>query len=395
MPTFLDRPATAQAGLSLTILEGVFCTSARNCWAVGEREASSGTTVLNQMLHWNGRSWHEASVPNPAGTGSGAFNYLFAVRCLNAANCWTVGEYSRNDGISVLGQALHWNGRRWSRVPTPNPAGTKAGGNNELFDVTCVTSANCWSVGDFGTPFSTHQKLLNLVVHWNGKRWSRVRLANPGGTKATQVNSLYAVRCGSARNCNAVGQYGTTPGGTLFNEAFHWNGKRWSHTHTPNPGGSSSGRFNQIAALACGSSSNCWGAGSYGTNEPTLTSRNQILHWNGKKWTKVTAPNPTIGDDNALYGATCSSTTNCWAVGSSLMSLGATLNETLHWNGKKWSSVTTPSPGGQISELFGVRCTSRSNCWAVGLKLTTVDDYRNQILHWNGKKWSVHAAPGS
>jgi len=405
LPGGLQRPATAQAGLSLTFLFGVFCTSARNCWAVGEREAPSGMAVLNQMLHWNGRSWREASVPNPGGTSSLAENYLYAVRCLRAASCWAVGEYSRNDGLTVLTQALHWNGRKWSRVPTPNPGGTGTRDNSELFDVTCVTSASCWSVGDFGTVYtSPHQKLLNLVLRWNGRKWSRVRLANPGGTTSNRLNELFGVRCGSSRNCNAVGDYGTGPGSTnrLFNQAFHWNGRKWSLTRTPNPGGSSPAKFSETDGLGCGSATNCWSAGAYGTFESGLTepmtALNQILHWNGRKWTKATAPNPAgtaSGDVNELTFATCSSTRNCWAVGGYGKSILATRNQTLHWNGRKWSFVHAPSPGTQISLLDGARCTSTRNCWAVGFKLSTPDVYRNVILHWNGRKWSVYPAPGS
>ena len=402
LPADLRRPATAQAGISITSLDGVYCTSVSNCWAVGEREASSGAAQLNQVLHWNGTSWGNTPVPNPAGSAANALNELFAVRCLTAKNCWTVGEDSKNGGVTTLNQALHWNGKKWSLVRTPNPAGTKHNDNNESFDVTCVSAANCWIVGDFGTPSSVtgHQKLLNQVLHWNGKRWSRVFLANPGGTSMNHVNSLFSVRCGSASNCNAAGEEGTTRASTNkeYNEAFHWNGKRWSQVRTPDPGPAGSGRYSQIDALACGSATSCWGAGSYGSNDPTLTSHNEILRWNGKKWTRVLLFTP-VTSDNQLIGATCASTRNCWAVGSDFTGTGATVNESLHWNGKQWSAVFMPSPGGttngDLSTLLGVRCAAQNNCWAVGYKLAGPDGFRNEILHWNGTVWSVHSAPGS
>jgi len=48
----------------------------------------------------------------------------------------------------------------------------------------------------------------------------------------------------------------------------------------------------------------------------------------------------------------------------------------------------TPSVAFSATYLQGVYCTSRSNCWAVGLHYTA-NAIVNQVLHWNGKKWSV------
>ena len=71
------------------------------------------------------------------------------------------------------------------------------------------------------------------------------------------------------------------------------------------------------------------------------------------------------------------------------------MNEALHWNGTAWSKVSTPDPGGSAdgdtSFLYGVRCTSRTNCWAVGLAQPSGESYGNQLVHWNGVKWSAAA----
>jgi hypothetical protein len=67
-------------------------------------------------------------------------------------------------------------------------------------------------------------------------------------------------------------------------------------------------------------------------------------------------------------------------------------NEALHWNGRRWSLVKTPNPGGttlnRSNVLLGVRCTSASSCWAVG-KQSTGGNFHQEILFWNGGKWSV------
>ena len=108
--------------------------------------------------------------------------------------------------------------------------------------------------------------MLNQVLHWNGKRWSRVRTPNPAGIGAGRINELFAVRCGSASSCNAGGTDGTGSGTSSFrqfNQVLHWNGSKWLLVRTPQPGSMSRGSFREVNALACGSSTNCWGAGNF------------------------------------------------------------------------------------------------------------------------------------
>jgi hypothetical protein len=372
-------------------LHGVFCTSSKNCWAVGESQ--EGGSQTNQMLHWNGKRWRGASVPNPAGTTALAINMLAAVRCVDAKDCWAVGASSK-DGVTFAAVALHWNGKKWTRVTTPQPGGSSSGDVTSLSDSTCLSAKNCWAVGAYGTESQiTH--LSNLVLHWNGKRWSQTPHVPNTSMAGHRFNFLDAIRCLSASNCVAVGEIVLAISSTSFavlNEALHWNGKHWTKQVTPNPGGTSSEDVSQFFALACGSSTSCWGVGSYGNAVSTL---NEILHWNGKKWTKSTVPNPNgtgVGALNQLNGATCSSSRDCWAVGDYGLD-GARVNEALHWNGRKWSQVGAPNAAGSamdaVNILYAVRCASARDCWAVGTSEIPDHQLQNEILHWNGKRWSV------
>jgi hypothetical protein len=392
-------PATAAASVGLvSFLDGVFCTSRTRCWAVGGQAAGAGMGIANQVLRWNGTRWRKVSVPNPGGTGADSVSELFAVRCVAAANCWAVGE--RSGGGALLNEALHWNGKKWTTVRTPDPGGKGSGSISELEDSTCVTSADCWAVGDFGSGTEgPTEKRINQVLHWNGKKWTRLRVVNPGGTRTGHVNTLYSVRCLSANDCTAAGDYGTTSAsGVLRNQALHWNGKKWSQVNTANPGGTKPGGLNEVFALGCAAADNCWATGSYGSTSPPGTNLNEILHWNGTKWAKTATPNPDgtkTGKGNELDAATCVSSANCWAVGnygSTMVGDGVGRNEALHWNGRKWAKVKTPNPAGtatgDINELLGVRCSAPGNCWAVGILESLTNGVRDEILHWNGKKWS-------
>ena len=53
--------------------------------------------------------------------------------------------------------------------------------------------------------------------------------------------------------CFAVGYYGTT-GSSLVqrNQVLHWNGRTWSRQHTPDPGGTATTHENELLAVGCG-----------------------------------------------------------------------------------------------------------------------------------------------
>jgi hypothetical protein len=389
-------PAGATVDPSFSALSGVYCTAASNCWAVGER--SRGSADVNEILHWKGSGWRNHAVPSPGGTAVNHVSQLFAVRCLTARSCWAVGEYQNGNG-AIFSQALRWNGTKWSVVATPQPGGHHSGDVTELFDVTCTSSANCWAVGDYGNftgNISNLVKLANETLRWNGTKWSRVTSPDPAGTATGRVNSLFGVRCISSTNCNAVGDYANGTDNTtavMRNEALHWNGTKWSQAHTPNPGGSAAGHYSSLDAVGC-VPSNCWAVGTYGVHTTaTTTNSGEALHWNGKRWSRWGVPSRP---GNSLIGVMCVTKSYCWAVGVYTVGL-AYVNEAVHWNGSKWSEVTTPDPAGtatgEINTLISIRCVSRTSCWAVGLAGTETTGLHNEILHWNGSKWSVKPAP--
>ena len=42
-----------------------------------------------------------------------------------------------------------------------------------------------------------------------------------------------------------------------------------------------------------------------------------------------------------------------------------------------------------LSQLFGVRCVTAADCWAVGNQVDGGGAFHDMILHWNGMTWSV------
>jgi hypothetical protein len=102
---------------------------------------------------------------------------------------------------------------------------------------------------------------------------------------------------------------------------------------------------------------------------------------------------PSVGLLGFLDGVFCTTRTRCWAVGGQAGAGGVSIaNQVLRWNGTTWTAVRTPNPGGKgngkVSELEDSTCVTSADCWAVGVLESLTNGIRDQILHWNGKKWS-------
>jgi len=320
-------------------LSSVAVLSPCDVWAVGLD--LSGGAYQTLIEHWNGSSWAQVDSPDP---GSGN-NYLKSVRAASASSIWAVG--SASDGTSSKTLIEHWNGTAWQTVPSPSPGSSF----NELNGVRVVSASDAWAVGAYGDGNGTHRQ--TLVLHWNGATWTQVASPDPGGSG--NDNYLFAVAATSHSDALAVGEIVTSTG--IQTLALHWNGTRWAQVVSPNPG-----TLSELFGVGATSASNAWAVGEVttGTTEQTL-----VLHWNGHTWARVTSPNPGgQAHDNTLDAVAVTSISSAWAVGTYETGTGQS-NIVLHWNGRTWAHVNSPSPGTQ-NGLFGVAATSASNVWAVG-----------------------------
>jgi hypothetical protein len=190
---------------------------------------------------------------------------------------------------------------------------------------------------------------------------------------------LVGVSCTSRSGCTATGMASTRSGKNMKTLAERWNGTTWAVQPTPTPtsrtllGGTLSG------GVSCTSSTACLADGfSYSKNGVRLLGEG----WNGHTWTAQPEATPVVAAEPG--GIACIWARDCMAVGSRLS--GKTLAE--HWNGRKWSALTTRHDG----ELVGVACPGTGNCTAVG----TNSGGKALAAHWNGKAWSDQstASPG-
>ena len=328
-----------------SILLGVTCVSASDCWAVGY--SFNGANYQTLAERWDGTSWAVVTSANASTTQN---NVLYGVTCVSASDCWAVGyAVSHNDaGYTYQTLVERWNGTSWAVATSPNPPGL---GPSILYGVTCVTTSNCWAVG-YSSNVIHYQ---TLVERWDGTSWAIVTSAN---TLPTQDNVLNGVTCVSALDCWAIGYYSN---GSVYQTLVErWNGTSWAIVTSPN---TSATQNDVLNGVTCASASDCWAVGYYhnGSNYQTLTEQ-----WNGTSWAIVTSPNTSATQDNVLLGVTCVSASDCWAVGESYN--GTAVRTVIEqWDGTSWVIVTSPNTSAtQNNILSGVTCVSASECWAVG-----------------------------
>jgi hypothetical protein len=262
----------------------------------------------------------------------------------------------------------------WTGGQPANP--NNIGSGDSLSAVAMLSACDVWTVGDRGSR-------TTLIEHWTGgSSWTVVPSPDPG----SGFNSLTSIRGVSPTDIWAVGSYSNPDGSTIKGLILHWNGIRWLQSPSPNPG-----NFTQLTGVRAVSANDAWAVGTVATDHVSQT---LILHWDGTRWTQSPSPSPGIGSID-LTGVTATSATDAWAVGDYVSeSQNLTLlTLILHWDGKSWKQVPSPSPGPVgLTQLTSVDATSPTDAWAVGFFPDGTNN-QNLILHWDGKIWTQTPSP--
>ena len=326
-------------------LLAVGASSASDAWTVGYYANSTNSTYFSLAEHWNGSGWAVVPTPNPFGTE----NILTAVADLSSANAWAVGySVDTSNYYNPVYQPLieHWNGTGWSAVP----AATDSNGSVDVLNgVAAVSATDAWAVGNHFD--ATIGGDAGLIEHWDGSRWSIVpspasasslrsvavisasdvwAAGETGGQPVFEhwdgkawtaffgplVSAGYVAAIGitavSASDVWAVGTTRETVRGAPYQTlSEHWNGHKWSIVPSPDPV-TGNNVFLQAAAI---SSSDVWAVGyDYGS---TGGASPLLANWDGAKWNTVRAPVPGGTQYNELAAVAALSTGTVWAVGRS------------------------------------------------------------------------------
>jgi hypothetical protein len=234
------------------------------------------------------------------------------------SSIWVFGT-GEHGGRFVFPVARHWNGRRWSQVKLP-----KAVNNSGMSCAGASSPANVWAFAG-GDPSIARipRKIPALRV-----RAARLTVAEDfPGTFVT--------------GCNVVGSgdvwvFGGAEDGI---GTWHLTGSHWAERNT-----GKNVLFNASAVTA----SDIWATGANGLG---LTPAPVLEHWNGRSWspdTSITSvlPKPTKNKRVALDAVNALSANDVWVLVQVIRESDLSSSFiVVHWNGRKWGRVKPGSPG--------------------------------------------------
>ena len=247
--------------------------------------------------------------------------------------------------------------------------------------VAAVSSTDVWAVGQWERFASKHSYNQPLIEHWNGKSWIRVPSPKPrlpiaqlNGVSALSSNDVWAV--GYQEGLLGSPYYG------YWSLIEHWDGNQWTIVDDA----SQVGYLTSVCAIA---PDDVWAVGS--TN---YIGYGILSHWNGKTWSRT-----YIFDAIFLRSVTAINGHDVWAVGQQAHNGSGDYSYAVHFDGRKWSEVPTPSPLHKYlvdqNWLTSVTALATDDVWAVGLTRDIDTGIPDRVLteHWDGKEWKVVPTP--
>ena len=140
---------------------------------------------------------------------------------------------------------------------------------------------------------------------------------------------------------------------------------------------------------------NAYSVAALGGSDVWVAAQAGLEHWNGHSWRTYTAPGP-----DGVSSVSGVAADEVWAAGLASSGLQP---EAAFWNGKSWSlqalpTITLPTNGQALP--VQVVAVAQNNVWMEGYiqwpdPTTQLEDYQPFVLHWNGTAWSQLAVPSS
>jgi hypothetical protein len=251
-------------------IDSVSCASAGNCAVTGHYDNGAPEGFVVSEI--NG-SWGTAiEVPGSAAFGIATFA---SVSCASAGNCAAVG-YSGSpiDSASAGPLAVSEKNSAWDKaISVP---GTTATAINAAVSVSCGSPGNCVAGGRDATEFNGPYQAF--VAREKNSSWGTatgipgLAALNAGGNA-----EVFSVSCGSARHCSAGGYYQDGSGHQQAFVASENNGRWGTAIEVPGSGALNTGGFAAVTSVSCTWAGYCVASGSYtnrsGTGEAFLVSR--------------------------------------------------------------------------------------------------------------------------
>lgn len=273
-------------------LDGVSCSSASACVAVGTAFGLSSHRTWPLIEAWSGTAWRVIEAPT-----IGSFSSLNSVSCTSAKSCVAVGFYHDASGTSQA-FAESWNGSSW-RIE----AAVKPPRSSLLLGVSCYNAHSCIAVGYVNSGVGDARPLSES---WNGSQWRLQSVTLPKGSPGGMFD---AVSCVSASGCMATG---SNFGSSSPSLAEWWNGTNWRVEPTQDPANYRlSFSEDELDGVSCTSPTACVASGEY---SPNGTAAYYLEQWNGSHFQLRLVPHAAGFQQGSLLSVSCSDSA-CTTVG--------------------------------------------------------------------------------
>jgi hypothetical protein len=205
------------------VVSAIAAGSAKVVWAAGSN--NSGGAWIGR---WHGSTFTTMTLPASVSGGVSSFATIAAS---SPSNAWAIGPAG----------AVHWNGKAWSLMPLPEPAGSPWG-------LTTTSAKNAWAID------------ASWVLRWNGTSWKR-------SFTAPAAETMTSIAARSASDVVVVGYSINQNTNIAKSYIVRYNGKKWKRVKAPNPHGNSA-----LRSVTFGGKT-AWAAGT------------DIVRSTGGKWT--------------------------------------------------------------------------------------------------------------
>jgi len=150
------------------VIYRVACVSKTSCAAVGTYLTdSSATTGFGFAEVLTGKTWKESTIKWPAGI---SLSMLFGLSCTSATSCIATGTAGSASG-GIFATTVSYNGETWT--PSADPPEPAKGNSDYFADIACPTATRCVAAGQVGpapsfAPFSSASAIFGS---WRGESW--------------------------------------------------------------------------------------------------------------------------------------------------------------------------------------------------------------------------------
>ena len=352
----LAPPKPKSSAVDLLGLDGISCSTAGNCVAVGSYETTAEVWEAMIVVQRHGHWTRAVQAPLPAGAPIAAQDaLLLSVTCNRLGQCAAAGAYvdrlGRQQSLLVTGTP-----GSWAAAPTPAaPSDANSDPNVVPSSIACAGTGVCAAVGTYINPL---QNSLGLLLSESGGQWSGGTGATlpanaaPAGTVGDQTVVLASVACPQAGVCTSVGWYYDNyenSQGLLVTQ----NGNTWEPgVEVTLPSNAVEGIEKQFAGLdwiSCASVGNCLATGVY-TDLGLNTQGLLLSEVNGSWQTGVESPLPRNAGTQQYAAADqsdCTGDGDCAVIGEYTDRRGNVLGYLLGEQGGVWgraTELTLPPP---------------------------------------------------